>query len=229
MMIVPEYWAEAREQIRHQGRRITVRRYGWSDDSVQAAQMHAQQRTREALDGILAGQKLPRRETRSNYGVAGVPIREQIVARHGDVVITRNSYGALCLNTPDVLFADVDFEERPSGCALPAGMLVLSAAVGFVAGLLLWHWLLGLALAVLAMLLASMLAQQRKTVAFDREGGAEARALARIEAFASAHPDWHLRLYRSPAGLRVLVMHRSFDPQADDAALLFKALQADHL
>ncbi len=36
-MIVPEYWAEAREQARHKGRVITVRRYGWSDDSVDAA------------------------------------------------------------------------------------------------------------------------------------------------------------------------------------------------
>jgi len=228
-MIVPEYWAEAREQVRHQGRSITVRRYGWSDDSVEAAQAHALQRTREALQAILAGQQLPRRERRTNYGVAGVPIREQIVARHDDVVITRNSYGALCLNTPDVLFADVDLEERPSGCALPAGVLALSAAAGFVAGLLLWHWTLGLALAVAAMVLANMLALRRKTLAFERGGGAEARSLARVEAFSNAHPDWHLRLYRTPAGLRVLAMHRSFDPQSDDAALLFEALRGDRL
>ena len=37
-MIVPEYWAEAREQARHKGRPITVRRYGWSDDSADVAQ-----------------------------------------------------------------------------------------------------------------------------------------------------------------------------------------------
>ena len=74
-MIVPEYWAEAREQVRHNGRRITVRRYGWSDDSADAAQAHAEQRTREALGAILAGQQLPRREQRTNSGVAGVPIR----------------------------------------------------------------------------------------------------------------------------------------------------------
>ena len=118
-MIVPEHWAEAREQVRQRGRSITVRRYGWSDESPEAAHAHARQRVRVALDAILSGAKLPRREMRSNYGVVGVPIREQIVARHGEVVITRNSYGALCLNTPDVLFADVDLEESPSGCALP--------------------------------------------------------------------------------------------------------------
>jgi hypothetical protein len=63
---------------------------------------------------------LPRREVRSNYGVEGVPIREQIVQRDGDVIITRNSYGALCLNSPDVLFADIDHAQPPAGCVMPA-------------------------------------------------------------------------------------------------------------
>lgn len=228
-MIVPEYWAEAREQMRHNGRRITVRRYGWSDESIEEAQVHADLRAREAMEAILAGANVPRRETRTNYGVAGVPIREQIVARHEDVVITRNSYGALCLNTPDVLFADIDLEERPSGCALPFGVMLLSAAAGFIAGVLLWNWMAGVALAVAAVTLANMLALRKKTAAFDGEGGAEARALARIEAFSNAHPDWHLRLYRTPAGMRLLAMHRTFNPHEEDAALLFKALQADAL
>lgn len=228
-MIVPQYWAEAREQTRRHGRSITVRRYGWSDESPEAALAHAQERVREAFDAILSGAKLPRREARSNYGVVGVPIREQIVARHGDVVITRNSYGALCLNTPDVLFADVDMEERPSGCALPAAAMAAVAVAGFVAGFAAWHWLLGVVLAVAAIFVANLLALRRKTVVFDREGGAEARALARIEAFSAQHPDWHLRVYRTPAGLRVLAMHRSFEPHEADTEMLFKALGADHL
>lgn len=228
-MIVPEYWAEAREQVRHNGRNVVVRRYGWSDDSVDAAQEHARMRAREALDAILSGAKLPRRELRTNYGTAGVPIREQIVARHGDVVITRNSYGALCLNTPDVLFADVDMAERPSGCALPLGIAAAVAAVGFVAGFVAWHWLAGVALAVVGLWVVNRLALRRQQSAFDRDGGAEARALALVDAFSAAHPDWHLRVYRTPAGLRVLAMHRTFQPQDDAAAELFSALQADHL
>lgn len=229
MMIVPEYWGEAREQVRRHGRSITVRRYGWSDESPEAAQAHAQQRAHEAMDAILSGAELPRRERRSNYGIVGVPIREQIVARHGDVVITRNSYGALCLNTPDVLFADIDLEERPSGCALPIGVMAVVAIAGFAAGYAAWQWPLGLLLAIAAMLAANKLALWRKRAGFDRDGGAEARALALVEAFSKRHPDWHLRLYRTPAGLRVLAMHRSFQPHEEDAAMLFKALGADHL
>ena len=228
-MIVPEHWAEAREQARHNGRMVTVRRYGWSDDSLDAAQAHAQARALEALDAILAGASLPRRELRTNYGTAGVPIREQIVARHGDVVITRNSYGALCLNTPDVLFADVDLAQRPSGCVVSIGLFAIIAAVAFAAGLFAWHWAAGIALAIVAVWAVNRLALRRQQAAFDRDGGAAARALALVDAFSVAHPDWHLRVYRTPAGLRVLVMHRTFQPQDDDAALLFSALQADHL
>lgn len=228
-MIVPEYWAEAREQVRHKGRTITVRRYGWSDDSADAAQAHADARTRQALEAILSGATVPRREVRTNYGVAGVPIREQIVARHGDVVITRNSYGALCLNTPDVLFADVDMAERPTGCALSIGASMIVAAAAFAVGLFAWHWSVGIGLAILAAWVFNRIMLRRQQEAFDRDGGAEARALALVDAFVATHPDWHLRVYHTPAGLRVLAMHRTFQPDDADAAMLFSALQADHL
>ena len=158
-----------------------------------------------------------------------MPIREQIVARHGDVVITRNSYGALCLNTPDVLFADVDLATRPSGRAISIGVFVVVMALGFAAGLLAWHWSAGLALAIAAGWAVNRVALRRQQAAFDRDGGAEVRALALLEAFSAAHPDWHLRVYRTPAGLRVLAMHRTFQPDDADAALLFSALQADRL
>lgn len=102
---------------------------------------------------------MPRRELRSNYGTHGVPIREQIVERHDDMIITRNSYGALCLNTPDVLFADMDFEERPSGCVLPlasgAGVLLAGFVVGrWLGGAMFWGFVSAVAALVLANLLA---------------------------------------------------------------------------
>lgn len=228
-MIVPEYWAEARQRVRHQGRSITVRRFGWSDDGQEAAQAHAELRARQALDAILSGADLPRRELRSNYGVHGVPIREQIVSRHGEVVVTRNSYGALCLNTPDVLFADMDFESKPSGCVLPvAAVIVLLLGAG-AAGIAAWGVKSGLAFALAALVVVNAAALVARRLAFARHGGAEGRALGRVQAFAEANPDWHLRIYRTPAGLRVLAMHRTFSPRDHDAERLFKALHADHL
>ena len=114
-MLVPRHWAEARLQHREGRRTVTVRRFGWSDESEAQAQAHAEARAREALDRVLAGEALPRNERRVAYnGADGMPIREEIVDRHGEAIVTRNGYGALCLNTPDLLFADIDFAPRPS-------------------------------------------------------------------------------------------------------------------
>ncbi|UXI69185.1 hypothetical protein [Tahibacter amnicola] len=78
----------------------------------------AEQRANAALAQVVSGQNLRRRESREPYGLSqGLPIREEVLARHDEVVITRNSYGAQCLNTPDVLIADIDH-------AIPFGVVV---------------------------------------------------------------------------------------------------------
>lgn len=65
-------------------------------------------------------------------GAEGVPIREEIVEVHGTTIITRNAYGAGCLNTPDVLFVDLDFEEQtPEKLTLAlVGVLMVGAIAG---------------------------------------------------------------------------------------------------
>jgi len=227
-MIVPEYWAEARHEVRYKRRRIVVRRFGWSDDSVAAAQVHAETRAKEALLAIAAGQALPRQERRTGYGVEGVPIREQIVERHGDAVITRNSYGALCLNTPDVVFADIDHHPQPAGCVLPG---LVAAALWLVVALTagnLWHWVAGVLLATVAVVAVNAIVLGLRR-ARHRPADVEARALARVEQFVAQHPQWHLRAYRTPAGLRLLAMHATFSAQDPAVQALFDALQTDPL
>lgn len=94
-MIVPKFWAEGRQQHRTKGRQVTVRRFGWSDTSQADAQQSADVRVKQALDRILSGEKLARTDPKIPYnGAAGVPIREEIVDRQGETIITRNSYGA---------------------------------------------------------------------------------------------------------------------------------------
>ncbi len=100
-MLVPKFWAEARLQSKQNGKQVTVRRFGWSNESVDAATQHANERAADALRRILSGEDLPRRDRKVAYnGAEGLPIREEILAAYGETVVTRNSYGAHCLNTP---------------------------------------------------------------------------------------------------------------------------------
>jgi hypothetical protein len=159
-------------------------------------------------------------------GAAGVPIREEITGRHGSAVVTRNSYGARCLNVPDVLFADIDFEERSPWRASLVLLAVL--ALGAVcAGLVQQSWLLfGLLLSVSLVVFAPLAAFAVRLYVRLR-GGPEPAALHRIERFLAANPGWNLRTYRTPAGLRVIATHRTFDPADPEALKFFRAVDAD--
>lgn len=228
-MIVPRYWAEGRAHDDKGGKQVTVRRFGWSDESQADAQMNAQERAIDALQRVLSGEALPRREPKRPYnGALGVPIREEIVDRVGATVITRNSYGARCLNTPDVLFVDIDFPDAPAaGGAFGLSALLLFAAAG--AGWFTGSWVLGGGLAVAAVAAGAVAGRAMRRAAAKAAGGAEAAVRQRIEGFVAKRFDWHLRLYRTPAGMRVLAMHRTFDPAEPEVAECFSALGADPL
>jgi hypothetical protein len=53
--------------------------------------------------------------------------------------------------------------------------------------------------------------------------------LARVAEVIRLHPEAHLRVYRTPAGLRVLAMHRTFDPEDPAVAEFFAVLGTDPL
>ncbi|MEQ9411536.1 MAG: hypothetical protein RIK87_27730 [Fuerstiella sp.] len=228
-MIVPEFWAESRIQRRFPDRQVTVRRFGWSDISQEDAQRHADERVREAFDRILSGADLPRRERRVRYnGADGLPIREEIVERFGDAVVTRNSYGARCLNSPDVFFADVDFFEPLSeSCGAWLMSLLVGLAAAVYVGLQLNSILLGL-LALAVGFVAFLLLLTGLSRAYVRiSGGVEQVTLRRVDAFADSHRDWHLRIYRTPNGFRILALHATFDPRSEEVEKAFRSLGVD--
>jgi hypothetical protein len=226
-MIVPQYWAESRTQVRREGRQVTVRRFGWSDVSPQDAQAQADARAQEALERILSGENLRRREPKLAYnGAEGVPIREEIVSRQGETVITRNIYGALCLNTPNVLFADIDLQIDPS-CRLTLftflAMVCGAAATGFATE----SRALGIVLGLVALILSGTVARGLLRLRQQIGGGAEQVARRRIARFVERHPHWSLRLYRTPAGLRVLATHQTFEPSDSAVTECFTAWDTD--
>ncbi len=226
-MIIPQYWAEGRVRHRDRNRQITVRRFGWSDTSPEEAQSNADARAREALQRMLAGENLERREPKIPYnGAEGVPIREEIVSRHGKTIITRNSYGARCLNTPDVLFVDMDFEEGP-GVALSLAVFAIVPIVAVVTGRVTHSTPVGVACFVVMAFLIRPILLGLHRMQLAASGGSEGIARKRLTSFIAKHPDWHLRLYRTPAGFRVLAMHRTFNPEEPEVAECFRALGAD--
>lgn len=226
-MLVPKYWAEHREVKTVRGKKATVRRFGWSDESHASAVAHAQARVAEGFDALEAGLPLARYEPKVPYnGADGVPIREEIVETHDDVVVTRNSYGALCLNTPDVLFADVDLPTKEGVNFFRWIGLYLLAAGGIAYGLRSgWVFAVGIvasfALPFALDHLASKVRRARRV--------SEKLGLERIRAFSETHPQWLLRVYRTPAGFRVLVMHRTFAPGDLETGACFEALGTDRI
>ncbi len=226
-MIVPQFWAEARVVKHLPERQITVRRFGWSDVSEAEAQENAEARAQEAMERILRGETLRRREPRVPYnGADGVPIREEIVSRHGDTVLTRNCYGALCLNTPEVAFADVDeaIEWRAKGCLT---LFTVLAAVSVWTGWKYGTWQMAAGMLIAALFLSFVLSWAAHRFAIRLRGGAASIARRGIERFMNLHPDWLVRLYRTPAGYRVLVLHSVMDPRSDAVAEFFSATGTD--
>ncbi len=228
-MIVPRYWAESRchQPRKKDQKQTTVRRFGWSDASQEDAQKMADLRAAEALRQIQSGAKLERREPKVGYnGAEGTPIREEILATHGDTVITRNSYGAHCLNTPDVLFADVDFKS-PARDTLGCGLTLALAAAGIAAGLLTHSRTIGFVAFFAALFIGPTIAKLLQLRADRRKSGEAQMTRSKIESALKPFPGWRVRLYQTPAGFRLVATHRLFKPDEPDVVRFFNALGAD--
>ncbi len=161
-------------------------------------------------------------------GAEGLPIREEIIERHGDSVITRNSYGALCLNTPDVLFADVDVKWRSHSML---GWIIFFAilAIGLWQKRELDAWWPLIVAAVIGIIVAEPISTRVSKWIAGRTDNPFDAALAQFEKFASSNPAWVLRIYRTPKGFRILAMHQTFNPSDDAAFNFMSAVGSDKL
>jgi hypothetical protein len=226
-MLVPEHWAEAQATQRAAGRQVTVRRFGWSMESEAAALGMARARVAEALARIAGGSDEPRREPKVPYnGAEGVPIREEVVQRFGADVVTRNSYGARCLNTPDVWIADVDFDDDVPLALVAAVAVLIAGLVGLFAFELSGPRAAFYA-AAFVLLCSGLVARALRAWARLLLGDGERRARRRLANFVKAHPDWRLRVHRTPNGLRLVALQRPFAPNEPASRAAFEALGVD--
>ena len=214
-MIVPEYWSESSTKKIVAGRQFTIKRFGWSDISELDAKNHADARLKEAVKTLEAEGDVRRIDHKTSYnGAEGIPIREEVISKHQDIVISRNSYGALCLNTPDVLFADIDFECEASFMTYVIAFILLFFCAA-ITGMFFKSWLVFALGAIAAVIFTSSVASLVHSMILGLNGGIERKALERIKKVSRENAELHLRIYRTPLGFRVLLMNDTYCPASD--------------
>src|SRR5262249_12489014 len=114
-MQIPRFWANASDQAKaSNGQDLQLKCWGWSNESLADARIKAVEvlerlatRVRQGLWNV----------DRYPYGVRA--LREEIIQEvqgsSQPATITRNSYGALILNTERVMFIDIDVPEPKKG------------------------------------------------------------------------------------------------------------------
>ncbi len=118
-MNIPPYWSRARYPEDGQAGKDRAVACGWSFTSLADARLQAVARAKRVFELLHEGKKP------ETYEYADRPVKEEILKELSDgtsvvALITRNRYGALVLNTANVLFADVDFPRVSSGGILEA-------------------------------------------------------------------------------------------------------------
>lgn len=235
-MLVPRYWAEHRIQLREgRGPQTTIRRWGWSGTSQAEADQHARERAEAVAAEVRAGKTLSlaeRLERKVAYnGADGLPIREEILQDipQLDAAITRNQYGAHCLNVRDVLFADVDLpsddveRSRDSTIGIIAPLLLIGGAILAKNG-----WMIVAVMAVV-LALALYLHRWRLRVQRSKQLVSPEWISALVDQWCTNHPSWSLHLYRTPAGYRLLATHALFAPNSAEVTDFFRFFKVDPL
>ena len=126
-MKLARFWSrQTADATRRDGRRVRAAARGWSNDSLEAAAAMALE-TAKRIAGLLADG----RTKLQRYQYGDRPIPEPVTKEFSDgaaprAVVTRNVYGALVLNTRDLMFVDIDSDES-AALSRPS---VLSAVMG---------------------------------------------------------------------------------------------------
>lgn len=225
-MFIPKYWAECVLKKRTRNRQITIRRFGWSMESMEDAQRLANERATEAFTKKSNGdKKIAHKENKVAYnGAEGLPIREEILSIHNNDIITRNAYGAHCLNTPNTLFIDVDFNKSPKYAVYFVIALIITSAI--------FYYYYHTACSKNPFLPMAIILSIPISRFFSKNFSAlqkvtESSVIRKIQSEVKAGNNLNFRVYKTPAGLRVLETSKTYDPSSEVVARLFKNLCAD--
>lgn len=112
-MRIPKYWAKKSLQVSNHPVIQKISCWGYSEQSQSEAEKMAEERASKACDRLTQG-LMPDRYLYSDRPMREEIVEEKNIAENGiSYVITRNSYGALVLNSSGVMFVDIDQENTP--------------------------------------------------------------------------------------------------------------------
>ncbi|MAR13617.1 MAG: hypothetical protein CL681_27035 [Blastopirellula sp.] len=209
------FWSKASQQVKTPDRDWNIECYGGSDTSVAEALQRAEARVRSVVAAVSAGRPPDR------YAYGDRPLREEIVHEFKDqdetvALLTRNSHGALVLNTASVLFADIDYEDdfsQQQSSSNPNGLF--GQFMRFISGLL------GSDAPERP---DNLVVEQRPT-----EVSQDQLIIDGIREVTERHEGLGLRLYRTANGFRCLVTSGTWDPLAPETTRLLEELGSDPL
>lgn len=109
-MKIPKYWAKKTIQVHSHPSINETSCWGYSLESMRDAEKMAEEKAMNAAEKLSAQGMLDK------YLYSDRPMREEIIEETGDShIITRNSYGALVLNSSGVMFVDIDEKKHGQG------------------------------------------------------------------------------------------------------------------
>ncbi|HYH83531.1 MAG TPA: hypothetical protein VEX86_27295 [Longimicrobium sp.] len=236
-MLIPRYWSRAESQaVTPDGKPVRFHVWRGSRSSPAEAQSLADEAVSRIADRISRGGGFPER-----YAYGDRPLREEVVREipgAGDapnVAITRNSYGALVLNAASAFFIDVDvagLEAGPqahqpapstsSGPSTPGGSLW-----GLVDSLPLPGGLRSIVDQFRPASGSTPAPSAPSTSSTPASRDGTSASVDRLRRFVAARPEWRVRVYRTFAGLRYLVVHAPFSPNDPDVQAAMAAVGAD--
>lgn len=114
-MKIPKYWAKKSLQVHSHPSITETSCWGYSLESMREAEKMAEEKVMKAAERLSLG-KMP-----DSYFYSDRPMREEIIEEKvypesgESYVITRNSYGALVLNSAKVMFVDIDEIKNEQG------------------------------------------------------------------------------------------------------------------
>jgi hypothetical protein len=126
-MKLARYWAkESGEAMRPDGSRLQVTARGWSNQSIEGARQLGREIAMRLANALAVGEI---RQGRYLYGQR--PLPEPILREFSNdgaspaAIITRNTYGAVVLNTRELMFVDIDRDDEPASGGLFSSVLSL--------------------------------------------------------------------------------------------------------